>query len=144
MMALAEVVKLDTTHPAVLQAVLDFAKAQGKTPVVCQDTPGFVVNRLLVPYLNQAIGLVERGVASVKDVDTAMELGSGHPMGPLKLSDYVGLDTCLHISRNWREMYPGEPAFFVPPLLERMVAEGKLGRKSGQGFYKWQGNKVVA
>ena len=144
LMALTEVVKLDTTDAGVLATAIDFVKKQGKSPVVCEDTPGFIVNRLLVPFLGQSIGLVERGVAGVKDVDTAMELGSSHPMGPLKLADYVGLDTCCHILKNWSTMYPGEPAFAVPALLERMVAEGKLGRKSGEGFYKWQGNKVVS
>lgn len=86
-----------------------------------------------MPYLGQAIALVERGVASVKDVDTAMELGASHPMGPLKLADYVGLDTCLHILTNWRQLYPDEAAFVVPASLAAMVAKGHLGRKSGQG-----------
>jgi 3-hydroxyacyl-CoA dehydrogenase len=143
LMGLVEVVKLDATPEPVVAAAMAFVRAQGKTPVLCADTCGFVVNRLLVPYLAQAIALVERGVATVKDVDTAMKLGAGHPMGPLQLADYVGLDTTLNVLSNWREMYPNEPAFFVPPSLRAMVDAGQLGRKTGQGFYKWQGNSVV-
>ena len=91
----------------------------------------------------QAIKLAEEGVASFKDVDTAMKLGAGYPMGPFTLADYVGLDTTLNILRNWTTMHPNEPAFFVPKLLEEKVKEGKLGRKSGEGFYKWKGNQVA-
>ena len=91
----------------------------------------------------QAIAMLERGDASAKDIDTAMRFGAGYPMGPLTLADYVGLDTCLFILRGWVKSYPNEPAFFVPKSLERMVAEGKFGRKSGQGFYKWEGDKKV-
>lgn len=143
LMKLVEVVKLDTTPQAVVDAATGFVKAVGKTPVVCKDTPGFVVNRLLVPYMAQALKLVEDGVADFKDVDVAMKLGAGYPMGPFQLTDYVGLDTTLHILKNWTTMYPSEPAFIVPKVLAAKVAEGKLGRKSGEGFYKWQGNKIV-
>lgn len=116
-MALVEVVHLDSTNPSVLAAAEAFVRKIGKTPVLCKDTPGFVVNRLLVPYMAQAVALVERGVASFKDVDAAMKLGAGYPMGPFQLADYVGLDTMVHILENWTQMYPGEPAFFVPKLL---------------------------
>ena len=139
-MALVEVVTLDETDAAVTASAHAFVRAVGKTPVACKDTPGFVVNRLLVPYMAQAFKLVGEGVASFKDVDVAMKLGAGHPMGPFTLADYVGLDTTLSILENWSAMYPGEPAFFVPALLREKVAAGDLGRKSGRGFYKWKGN----
>ena len=142
-MALVEVVHLPTTDAAVLDAAVAFVKKIGKTPVLCKDTPGFVVNRLLVPYMAQALALVDRGVASFKDTDIAMKLGAGHPMGPFHLADYVGLDTTLHILNNWTKMYPNEPAFIVPKILVEKVKEGKLGRKSGEGFYKWKGNNIV-
>lgn len=85
--------------------------------------------------------MVDRQDASVKDIDISMRLGAGHPMGPLHLSDYVGLDTCLYIAQGWVDKYPDEPAFFVPECLKKKVEEGNLGRKSGQGFYKWEGDK---
>lgn len=121
-----------------------YGKAVGKTAVACRDTPGFVVNRLLVPYMAQAIAMLDRGDASKEDIDSAMRLGAGHPMGPLTLADYVGLDTCLNILKGWTAKYPKESAFFIPPILEAMVRDGKLGRKTGQGFYRWEGDRVVA
>lgn len=142
-MQLVEVVRTDVTSTETFDAAMAFAQAQGKTAVACTDTPGFIVNRLLVPYMAQAIALFDRGVGSKADIDKAMQLGCGYPMGPLTLADYVGLDTCLFILQGWVQQFPEDPAFFVPPLLESMVAEGKLGRKSGQGFYTWKGNKVV-
>jgi len=101
--------------------------------VACKDTPGFIVNRLLVPALAQAMLLHERGDASVADIDVSMQLGAGHPMGPLTLADYVGLDTCLFILDGWVQAYPGEPAFVVPETLRKLVKAGKLGRKTGEG-----------
>lgn len=109
--------------------------------VECKDTPGFIVNRLLVPALAQAMLLHERGDASVADIDVSMQLGAGHPMGPLTLADYVGLDTCLFILDGWVKAYPDEPAFVVPATLRRLVKEGKLGRKTGEGYWKWEGDK---
>jgi len=141
LMRLVEVVRTDETDDEVFAAARAFGEACGKTPVACKDTPGFVVNRLLVPYMVQALHMLERGDASKEDIDTAMQLGCGHPMGPLTLTDYVGLDTTLFILQGWQERYPGEPAFQVPAILASMVAEGKLGRKSGEGFYKWEGDK---
>jgi 3-hydroxyacyl-CoA dehydrogenase len=117
--------------------------ACGKTPITCKDTPGFVVNRLLVPYMAEAMKLAERGDASIPDIDVAMKLGCGYPMGPFELTDYVGLDTTLSILQGWVKRYPSDPAFQIPKLLEAKVKEGKLGRKSGQGFYTWQGDKRV-
>jgi 3-hydroxyacyl-CoA dehydrogenase len=144
LMRLVEVVRTDETDEDVFAAARAFGEACGKSPVSCKDTPGFVVNRLLVPYMVQALSMLERGDATKEDIDTAMQLGCGHPMGPLTLTDYVGLDTTLFILQGWHERYPAEPAFQVPALLERMVAEGKLGRKSGEGFYKWDGDKRVS
>jgi len=141
LMRLVEVVRTDETDEEVFAAARGFGEACGKSPVSCKDTPGFVVNRLLVPYMVQALLMLERGDASREDIDTAMQLGCGHPMGPLTLTDYVGLDTTLSILQGWKERYPNEPAFDVPKVLVTMVAEGKLGRKSGEGFYKWDGDK---
>ena len=142
-MQLVEVIPLPDTEPAVTAAALAFVRACGKTPVVARDTPGFVVNRLLVPYMAQAFKLVDDGVATFQDVDVAMKLGAGHPMGPFTLADYVGLDTTLSILKNWRAAHPAEPAFIISPTLVDLVAQGKLGRKTGQGFYKWNGNSPV-
>ncbi len=141
LMRLVEVVRTQATDDEVLAAARAFGEACGKTPVTCKDTPGFVVNRLLVPYMTQALTMLERGDASAADIDTAMKLGCGHPMGPIELTDYVGLDTTLYILQGWVQRYPGEAAFAIPAVLERKVKEGKLGRKSGQGFYKWEGDK---
>ena len=142
LMKLVEVVRTAETDPAVFSRGYAFASALGKTPVECIDTPGFVVNRLLVPFLIEAICLVERGVASAPDVDTAMKLGAGHPMGPIHLADYIGLDTVLSIIGGWAEAHPAD-GFVVPESLKAKVAEGKLGRKSGEGFYKWDGDKLA-
>lgn len=141
LMRLVEVVRTDDTDDEVFEAARAFGAAAGKTPVSCKDTPGFVVNRLLVPFMTQALLMLERGDASREDIDAAMQLGCGHPMGPLTLTDYVGLDTTLYILQGWKERYPDEAAFEVPKILETMVAEGKLGRKTGEGFYKWDGDK---
>jgi 3-hydroxyacyl-CoA dehydrogenase len=141
LMRLVEVVRTDKTDEEAFAAARSFGEACGKTPVSCKDTPGFVVNRLLVPFMTQSLLMLERGDASREDIDAAMQLGCGHPMGPLTLTDYVGLDTTLFILQGWKERYPDEPAFEVPKILETMVAEGKLGRKTGEGFYKWDGDK---
>ncbi|MFT7668954.1 MAG: 3-hydroxyacyl-CoA dehydrogenase [Planctomycetota bacterium] len=141
LMRLVEVVRTDSTDDEVFAAARSFGEASGKTPVSCKDTPGFVVNRLLVPFMTQSLLMLERGDASREDIDAAMQLGCGHPMGPLTLTDYVGLDTTLSILQGWKERYPDNPAFEVPAILEKMVAEGKLGRKTGEGFYKWDGDK---
>lgn len=141
LMKLVEVVRTDETDAEVFEAARAFGAACGKAPVSCKDTPGFVVNRLLVPYMVQAIDMLDRGDASKEDIDTAMQFGCGYPMGPLTLTDYVGLDTTLFILQGWTERYPNEPAFKIPASLERLVAEGKLGRKTGEGYYKWDGDK---
>jgi len=141
LMKLVEVIKINGTDEAAFQLTKDWSKAIGKTPVSCYDTPGFIVNRLLVPAMAQGMLMVDRGEASVEDIDISMQYGAGHPMGPLTLADYVGLDTCLSILEGWTSKYPDEPAFVVPECLKKLVSEGKFGRKSGQGFYKWDGDK---
>ena len=143
LMRLVEVVRTDATDDEVFAAARSFGEAVGKTPVSCKDTPGFVVNRLLVPYMVQSLLMLDRGDASMEDIDAAMQFGCGHPMGPITLTDYVGLDTTLQILEGWVDRYPDEPAFAIPAVLRTKVAEGKLGRKTGEGFYKWDGDKKV-
>lgn len=142
LMRLVEVIQGAKSSPATVEAARAFGSKVGKTPILAKDTPGFVVNRLLVPLLHEAVRMVERGDATFKDVDIGMELGCGYPMGPIKLLDYVGLDTTLSILDGWHQRYPNDPLFTPSPLLARMVKEGKLGRKSGKGFYEWDGDKV--
>ncbi|PWN94167.1 putative short chain 3-hydroxyacyl-CoA dehydrogenase mitochondrial precursor [Acaromyces ingoldii] len=139
-MKLIEVVKTSETSQDTFDSLIEVAKKMGKVPVACVDSPGFIVNRLLVPYMLEAIRLVERGDASVQDVDTAMKLGAGYPMGPFELSDLVGLDTLSHIAKGWREsrVSTGEISEEIvkeSKLLEDLVKQGKLGKKSGGGFY---------
>lgn len=141
-MKLVEVVALPQTDPEVFEEAKTFVNSlAGKVAVSCKDTPGFIVNRLLVPYLAQGIALLDRGHGDIKDIDTSMELGAGHPMGPLTLADYVGLDTCLSILEGWKTNYPDEPAFIVPESLKAKVAAGKYGRKTGEGYWIWDGDK---
>jgi len=141
LMKLVEVVRTPDTAEDVFAEARAFGEAVGKVPVAAADTPGFIVNRLLVPYMAEAMRLVERGDATVEDVDTAMKLGCGYPMGPFTLTDYVGLDTTLSILEGWAERYPDDTLFAPPQILKDKVAEGKLGRKTGEGFYKWDGDK---
>ncbi len=116
-----------------------FATSLGKAPVVVPDSTGFIVNRLLVPYLIDAIACLERGLASVGEIDAAMMNGANHPMGPLALADFIGLDIVQHMSSLLHDEYR-EPSFAPPPLLRRMVLGGFLGRKSGSGFYDYAKN----
>jgi len=111
-------------------------KKINKTVITCKDTPGFVVNRLLVPYLNEAIKLYSRGVASKEDIDIAMKLGCGYPMGPFELLDYVGLDTSYFILEGWSKEYKDE-IFKPSDELKKLVKQGKFGKKSFEGFYKY-------
>jgi 3-hydroxyacyl-CoA dehydrogenase len=141
LMKLVEVVRTPETADEVFAEAKAFGEMVGKVPVGASDTPGFIVNRLLVPYMAEAMRLVERGDATAEDVDTAMKLGCGYPMGPFTLTDYVGLDTTLSILEGWHETYPDNPIFQPPQLLKDKVAEGKLGRKSGEGFFDWSGDK---
>uniref|UniRef100_A0A3Q3W8H8 Hydroxyacyl-coenzyme A dehydrogenase, mitochondrial n=1 Tax=Mola mola TaxID=94237 RepID=A0A3Q3W8H8_MOLML len=137
-MKLVEVIATSATSQETFDSLLNFSKALGKTPVSCKDTPGFIVNRLLVPYLAEAVRLHERGHGSKEDIDIAMKLGAGYPMGPFELADYVGLDTTKFIIDGWSEKDPGNPLFSQIELLNKLVAEGKLGKKTGEGFYKYK------
>ncbi|XP_027874856.1 hydroxyacyl-coenzyme A dehydrogenase, mitochondrial isoform X2 [Xiphophorus couchianus] len=137
LMKLVEVVATTSTSPETSESLLNFTKALGKTPVCCKDTPGFIVNRLLVPYMMEALRLHERGHASKEDIDTGMKLGAGYPMGPFELSDYVGLDTIKFIMDGWSKKEPDNPIFAPSQLLNKLVAEGKLGKKTLEGFYKY-------
>uniref|UniRef100_A0A0K0FM35 3-hydroxyacyl-CoA dehydrogenase n=1 Tax=Strongyloides venezuelensis TaxID=75913 RepID=A0A0K0FM35_STRVS len=136
-MKLLEVVRTPDTSDETMNTLLDFGKKIGKSTVKCKDTPGFIVNRLLVPYMFQALDMYERGDASMGDIDTAMKLGAGYPMGPFELADYVGLDTLKFIMDGWIKKYPGETSFKESPLLNKLVAEGNFGRKTGKGFYSY-------
>lgn len=138
MMKLVEVIKIPETTDETFQSLVDFGKAVGKTTVDCKDTPGFIVNRLLVPYMMEAVRMLERGDASARDIDTAMKLGAGYPMGPFELADYVGLDTTKFIMEGWSEKYPDNALFQQSELINKLVAEGKLGVKSGEGFYSYK------
>ena len=140
-MKLVEVIRTSYTSPEVYEKAYDWVQKIQKIPVSCGDTPGFIVNRLLIPSLIQAMCMLDRKDASIKDIDLSMKLGAGHPMGPLHLADYVGLDTCLFIVQGWTKKYPNEPAFIVPECLKEKVAAGELGRKTGKGFYDWNGEK---
>ena len=122
------------TSAATVEACLAFAKKLGKVPVVVADRTGYIVNRLLVPYIVDGIRCLESGLGSVSDIDTAMINGANHPMGPLGLADFIGLDIVLHMSSLLQDEYK-EARFAPPPLLRRMVLAGYLGRKSGTGFY---------
>lgn len=135
-MKLVEVVRAITTADATIAALKEFGAALGKTVVEAKDTPGFIVNRLLIPYMLDAIRVLEAGIATREDIDEGMKLGCGHPMGPLTLLDFVGLDTTYYIANIMFEEFK-EPRFAPPPLLKRMVLAGHLGKKSGRGFYDY-------
>jgi len=136
-MALLELVKGILTSDETLATARAVGERMGKTPVVAKDSPGFIVNRLLIPFLLDAIRMYESGLATKEDIDTGVKLGLNHPMGPLTLADFVGLDTTLFVADVLYDEY-GDPNFKAPPLLRQMVAAGLLGRKSGQGFYDWR------
>ncbi len=135
-MKLVEVVKTIATDPAVYEEMVAFGAKLGKTPVRASDSTGFIVNRLLVPYLLDAIRALEEGVGSIEDIDNSMKLGCGHPMGPLTLLDFVGLDTTYYIANIMFDEFR-ERRFAPPPLLKRMVLAGWNGRKAGRGFYDY-------
>lgn len=135
-MKLVEVVRTLMTSDDAFASAFEFAKAIGKEPVAANDNSGFIVNRLLVPYLLDAIRAFENGVGSVEDIDKAMQLGCAHPMGPLRLLDFVGLDTTYYIANIMFEEYR-ETRFAPPPLLKKMVLAGRYGKKSGRGFYQY-------
>ena len=142
-MKLVEVVRTIATSDETLDRAFAFSRALGKAPVAAKDNSGFIVNLLLVPYMLDAIRQLERGVAGVEDIDTAMALGCGYPMGPFILCDFVGLDTLNMIGEIMYEEYR-EARYAPPPLLKRIVAMGRFGRKTGMGFYDWSGDKPTA
>ncbi|XP_065909523.1 hydroxyacyl-coenzyme A dehydrogenase, mitochondrial-like [Dysidea avara] len=135
-MKLVEVIKCNETSQETFDSLFMFANNLRKHPISCKDTPGFVVNRLLVPYLVEGVRMLERGDASARDIDKAMKLGAGYPMGPLELLDYVGLDTTKFILDGWHEKEPDNPLFNPSELLNSLVKDGKLGMKTGEGFYQ--------
>ncbi len=135
-MKLVEVVKTLDTSEETFNTAFEFAKAVGKSPVKAKDTPGFIVNVLLIPYLLDAIRQYENGLASREDIDNGMMLGCGHPMGPLTLTDFIGLDTTLYIADIFFEEFK-DSRYAAPPLLRRMVNAGYLGKKTGRGFYEY-------
>jgi 3-hydroxybutyryl-CoA dehydrogenase len=136
LMKLVEVTRALTTSEETYRRTFAFGQALGKEPITAPDKPGFIVNRLLVPYLLDAIRAYEHGFGSLEDIDKGMTLGCGHPMGPFTLLDFVGLDTTYYIANIMFEEFR-EPAYAPPPLLKRMVLAGRLGRKSGRGFYDY-------
>jgi len=135
-MPLVEIVRAITTSEETIATLRAFVQRLGKTGVVCKDTPGFIVNRLMVPYLLGAIRALEQGVASVEEIDTAVKLGLRHPMGPFELLDYTGLDINLHVANIFFDEFK-DPNMAPPPLLKRMVLAGRLGVKTGKGFYDY-------
>lgn len=135
-MKLVEVIKGQKTSDDVCNQIVELAKAIGKTPVLVNEAPGFVVNRILIPLVNEGIGIYADGIASVEDIDNAMRLGANHPMGPLALGDLIGLDVCLAIMEVLYNEF-GDDKYRPHPLLRKMVRAGLLGRKTGEGFYKY-------
>lgn len=142
-MKLVEVVRTIVTSQETFDAASAFAKRVGKVPIAARDNSGFVVNLLLVPYMLDAIRQLERGVATIEDIDRAMTLGCGYPMGPFTLGDFVGLDTLMHVAEIMYGEYR-EERYAAPPLLKRLVAMGRYGRKTGAGFYDWTPDGPVA
>ncbi len=138
-MQLVEVVKAITTSDATMETLRAFVTRLGHTPVVCKDTPGFIVNRLMIPIMLEAVRALEQGVATVEDIDKAVKLGLRHPMGSFELIDYTGLDINLHVANTFFDEFR-DPAWAPPPLLKRMVLAGHLGVKTGKGFYEYDEN----
>ena len=136
-MKLVEVIKSKSTTDEVFDKIIKISEDIGKTPVRINEAPGFAVNRILIPMINEAINVLDADVASAEDIDVAMQLGCNHPMGPLHLGDYIGLDICLAIMNVIYAGTNNDPKYKPAPLLEKMVADGKLGCKSGEGFFKY-------
>ena len=136
-MKLVEIINGKKTSSEVTELVVKASEQMGKVPLACNDSPGFVSNRILCPMINEAILALEEGVAEPDAIDGIMKLGMNHPIGPLALADLIGLDTILHIMNVLHEGFDGDPKYAPSDLLQKMVSEGKLGRKSGEGFYSY-------
>jgi 3-hydroxybutyryl-CoA dehydrogenase len=137
-MKLIEVIRGYNTSDEVCETIMQLSRDLGKVPVEVNDFPGFVANKILLPMINEAIITLSEGTAGVEEIDTVMKLGMSHPMGPLQLADFIGLDVCLSILRVLEEGF-GNPKYSPAPLLVNMVAAGHLGCKSGSGFYDYSG-----
>ena len=135
-MCLVEVIRTLMVQDDIVDLVVDFCGRLDKEPILCRDNSGFIVNRLLVPYLLDAIRAYEEGIGTLEEIDIGMRLGCGHPMGPFTLLDFIGLDTCYFIANIMFDEYR-EKRFAPPPLLKQMVQAGRLGRKSGEGFFSY-------
>jgi 3-hydroxybutyryl-CoA dehydrogenase len=142
-MKLVEIINGYATDEAVTAAIVELSRTLGKTPCVVNDYPGFVANRILMPMINEAVCSLHEGVAGVEEIDTVMKLGMAHPMGPLQLADFIGLDVCLAILRVLQDGF-GNPKYAPSPLLVNMVTAGKLGVKSGEGFYRYEAGSKEA
>jgi len=141
-MKLVELIRGITTEEATFQAVRDFALKLDKTPVAAEDFPAFIVNRILLPMINEAVYTLYEGVGSVEAIDTAMRLGANHPMGPLELADFIGLDTCLSVMQVLHEGL-ADSKYRPCPLLVKYVEAGWLGRKTKRGFYDYRGERPI-
>jgi 3-hydroxybutyryl-CoA dehydrogenase len=137
-MKLIEIIRGYNTTDEVCESVMEIARVLGKVPVEVNDSPGFVANKILLPMINEAIITLSEGTAGLEEIDTVMKLGMAHPMGPLQLADFIGLDVCLNILRVLHDGY-GNPKYSPSPLLVNMVAAGHLGVKTGKGFYDYSG-----
>lgn len=137
-MKLVEIIPLLNTKEEAIEQASSYAKAIGKTAVVCQDTPGFIVNQLLYPYFMEALHFMEDGHASIGDIDKAMKLGAGLPKGPFELMDIIGVDTVQQVMKHWNEKYPDDPRFSQSETIDKMVSERKLGMKTSKGFYEYK------
>lgn len=136
-MKLVEVIVGDDTPQEIVNFIESTARAIGKVPVIVREAPGFIVNRILIPMINEAVGIYAEGVAGMEDIDTAMSLGANHPMGPLALADLIGLDVVLAILNTMLKV-TGDSRYLPQPMLKKMVREKKLGRKTGEGFYRYR------
>jgi 3-hydroxybutyryl-CoA dehydrogenase len=142
-MPLVEVIRARQTSDATFDLTMELCRKIGKNPVAVNDSPGFVGNRVLMPMINEAAFCMQEGVASAEAVDAVMKLGMNHPMGPLELADFIGLDVCLDIMNVLQTGFGGDPKYRPCPLLQEMVAAGNLGKKTGRGFYAYANSKIA-